>query len=71
MGAFDWTQEQGSVCLAAVAGFQELHEAGVGIGVRGQVVGQQCGVHFGQLAGAVVVLDDVDGHEAGHQRAPQ
>ena len=39
-----------------LVGLQELDEAGIGVGGRRQVVGQQGGIDFGQFAGAVVVL---------------
>jgi hypothetical protein len=52
---------------ASVAGFQELDEAGIGVGGGRQVVGEQLGVDFRHLAGTPIVLDRVDEHEATDQ----
>ena len=68
-----WSRQKSRArCIAArliPAGFEELDEAGIGVGRRRQVVGQQRGVDLGHFAGAAVVLDAC-GSGPGRRPAP-
>ena len=46
---------------------EELRKAGVCIGRRGQVVGQQGRINFGDFVGTPVILNDMDGNQAKNQ----